>query len=267
VIPPVPFLSGGRFGIGGGGGPGNQHTDVHRVHSFWSSPRFCSPMLVVELRLPVAAVLLRRQIRLVCLLLFFSSDGEDGVDAAAAGFLNFSVVEAVSPFCLVLFVRGGISGTSGVFWVVDGGSRGLLFRSSALRATTADVLFLFLLHSDIGRWPFSVYDSSCWVGKAMALAAHPMFSAASRYGSWICSETDRWRQRAGAPTTTCSLKDWLYLVVFCFSFRVLFEKSRGVFVMSLFYPFNIFPFVKKGDRRYLPSDRREMDSKSLHSLT
>jgi hypothetical protein len=66
---------------------------------------------------------------------------------------------------------------------------------------------------------------------------------------------------------TCSLKDWLYLVVFCFSFRVLFEKSRGVFVMSLFYPFNILPFVKKGGRRYLPSDRREMDSKSLHSLT
>jgi hypothetical protein len=135
-------------------------------------------MLVVELRLPAAVVLLRRQIRLVCLLLFFSSDGEDGVDAAVAGFLNFSVVEVVSPFCLLLFARGGISGTSGVFRVVDGGSHGLLFRSSALRATAADVLFLFL-HGDVGRWSFSIYDSSCRVGKAMALAAHPMFGAVS----------------------------------------------------------------------------------------
>jgi hypothetical protein len=91
VIPLVPFLSGGCFGTGGGGEPGNQRADIHRVDSFWSSPSFCSSsMLVVELRLPAAVVLLRRQIRLVCLLLFFSGDGEDGVDAAAAGFLNFS---------------------------------------------------------------------------------------------------------------------------------------------------------------------------------
>jgi hypothetical protein len=177
AIPPVPFLSGGRFGTGGGGEPGNQRTDVHRVDSFWSSPKFCSPsMLVVELKLPAAVILLRRQIRLVCLLLFFSGDGKDGIHAAVAGFLNFSVIEAGSPFCLLLFVRGGISGTSGAFQVVDGGSHGLLFRSSALRATAVDVLFLFLLRGEVGGWSFNVYDSSCRVGKAMALAAHPMFA-------------------------------------------------------------------------------------------
>jgi hypothetical protein len=159
------------------------------------------------------------------------------------------LLEAVSPFCLLLFARGGISGTSGVFWVVDGGSRGLLFRSSALRAMAADVPFLFLLRGDVGRWSFSIYDSSCRVGKAMAFAARPMFGVASQYGSWICSETGSRRRRAGAPATTCSLKDCVYLVVFYFSFRVLFEKSRGVFVMPLFHPFNIFPFLTKGIRR------------------
>jgi hypothetical protein len=52
VIPPAPFLSGGRSGAGGGGEPGNQHADVYMFASFF--PRVCSPLfLAVWLRVPV----------------------------------------------------------------------------------------------------------------------------------------------------------------------------------------------------------------------
>jgi hypothetical protein len=146
-------------------------------------------------------------------LLLFSSDGGDGVDVSAAGFLNFSVVEDVSFFSLLVFARGRISGTSGVFRVAgEIGNRGL---------------FLFLLRGVVGRWSFNVYVSSCHVWKATALAAPPMFGTALRDGRWSWSEAGSRRRRAGAPELICAPEDWQYLDVICFSFRVLFEKSRG----------------------------------------
>jgi hypothetical protein len=132
-------------------------------------------------------------------LLLFSGDGGDGVDVSATGFLNFSVVEDVSFFSLLVFARGRISGTSDVFWVAG----------------------------EIGRWSFNVYVSSCCVWKATALAAPPMFGTALRDGRWSWSEAGSRRRRAGAPELMCALEDWQYLDVICFSFRVLFEKSQG----------------------------------------
>jgi hypothetical protein len=108
-------------------------------------------------------------------LLLFSGDGGDGIDISTVGFLNFSVVEDVSFFFLV-FARGRISGTSGVFRVADEiGNRGL---------------FLLLLRGGVSRWSFNVYVSSCRVWKATTLAAPPMFGAALRDGRWTWSEAD-----------------------------------------------------------------------------
>jgi hypothetical protein len=152
-------------------------------------------------------------VEVFCVLLLFSGNGRDSVDISVAGFLNFSVVEDVSFFSLLVFARGRISGTSSVFRVAgEIGNRGL---------------FLFLLRGVVSRWSFNVYVSSCRVWKATALAAPPMFGAALRDGRWSWLEAGSRRWRAGAPELICALEDWQYLDVICFSFRVLFEKSRG----------------------------------------
>jgi hypothetical protein len=102
-------------------------------------------------------------IEVFCVLLLFFDDDRDGIDVSAAGFLNFSMVEDVSFFSLLVFVRGRISGTSGVFRVADEiGKR---------------VLFLFLLCGVVGRWSFNVYVLSFRVWKATTLVAPPMFGA------------------------------------------------------------------------------------------
>ena len=43
----APSLSGGWLGAGDGGGPGNRHADVHRLASYLSRPRLCSPSVLV----------------------------------------------------------------------------------------------------------------------------------------------------------------------------------------------------------------------------
>ena len=45
AIPPAPPLSGGQFGAGEGGWPGNRRADVNRL-AFIPSPRSCSPAVV-----------------------------------------------------------------------------------------------------------------------------------------------------------------------------------------------------------------------------
>jgi hypothetical protein len=46
VISPVPFLSGGRDGVGEGGGPGNRCVVVYGLGSFVSMSRLCLPSAV-----------------------------------------------------------------------------------------------------------------------------------------------------------------------------------------------------------------------------
>jgi hypothetical protein len=49
-----------------------------------------------------------------------------------------------------------------------------------------------------------------------------------------------------ALISACFLEDCMYFAVFCLSFRVLFKKCQGVFLMPLFNPFNIYsPLEKK----------------------
>jgi hypothetical protein len=92
VIFLVLFLSGGRLSVGGGGEPGNHCADVYRVDRVLSSPRVCSPsLLMVELRVSVVAVLLLRQIRHLQADVVF--------DEAAARF-----------FCLLFFGSGSGAG-------------------------------------------------------------------------------------------------------------------------------------------------------------
>ena len=47
AIPPAPSLSDGWLGAGDGGGPRNRCADVHRLASYLSRPRLCSPSVLV----------------------------------------------------------------------------------------------------------------------------------------------------------------------------------------------------------------------------
>jgi hypothetical protein len=167
-----------------GWGTGNQCADVYRVGRVLSSPRVCSPsLLMVELRVPVVAVLLLWQIRhlqagvvfdeavarFFCLLFFGSGSGAGDGDAVISsisggggrGFIFPLSCERVGFFdgfpvgdrdCAANVVGSGSLIRSSVVWTQPAAAD--LSSSLSLHKLAADGLSAFTMHlgGGAGRW-------------------------------------------------------------------------------------------------------------------
>jgi hypothetical protein len=144
--------------------------------------------------------------------------------------LDCSDGATVSCFWFLFFGSGsGVGGTLSIFSAfgesvalfvsISVGGGGLSFRSPIVwQLAAVDLLFLFLLRCNVGRWSFSAYDSSGRVGKAAAYP-NPMFGAASRWGRWTCSEAGGRRRHVHTLISVCFLEDCMYFAYLsgCFS--------------------------------------------------